>query len=282
MASLGIAGILSLAGSAASAVGTLAGSSSQNTNTTTGWEGTSEALQAIQERMRAGLITSNSRLQNMFSAYNTKVQQANVTFAGRQAEAAGAFNSKQLRRDATFEKVVGQQEMFALRRQGDLALSDATAKAAASGFTATDEGSLNILGDIAQWSSLQEKTALFGGLNRAAGLEGQASAALVEGQNTRALSDWQSQLIGGQGELERMVNKYSAAGEARAAKFNSSSYKTASRVARSTAARSSGGSQSKLPAYLSAAGTLAGAAGGAYAKYSERTSNAPRAITPLK
>lgn len=101
--------------------------------------------------------------------------------AGKQARQNAELEKAQLDIKAKEEQAASQREAEQYRRRKELALSQITNKAAASGFTATDPTTLAIADEVAQYGTVQEQMALYGGTSRRAGLEAQGQAALAEG-----------------------------------------------------------------------------------------------------
>lgn len=96
--------------------------------------------------------------------------QAYGTIAAGNAEAdalesAANIEAAQLEARGLEEQVASQQEANRYRRQRDLALSALQARAAAGGFSATSEDVLDLTGDIAEYGTLQEQLARYGGAN---------------------------------------------------------------------------------------------------------------------
>src|SRR3990167_2081515 len=86
--------------------------------------------------------------------------------AGVASQQAGEFEAKQLDIAAGEEKAVAQREMLELRRKKKLALSSLQARAAGSGFTATDPTTLAMADEIEKYGTVQEQMAMFGGTAR--------------------------------------------------------------------------------------------------------------------
>ena len=155
--------------------------------------------------------------------------QAQLVQQRAQAEnLAAEFEAKQIEGQALEEKAQGQQDMLELRRRKNLALSSLQARAAGSGFTATDPTALALAGDITEYGTLQEQMALYGGTSREAGLRSSAAA-----------------------------RRFNAASGISAAGLEAGALRQAGRAARTGS-------------YLSAAGTIAGAASTMAAKYAKR------------
>lgn len=111
------------------------------------------------------------------------------TIAGGQARAqASEFEARQYEARALEERAAGQQEAFDIKRKTALALSRNKALAGASGFSASDAGTLDLIGDIAGEGALQEGFAQYGAGVRAAGMRNAATGARMEGRAARTAS----------------------------------------------------------------------------------------------
>lgn len=100
---------------------------------------------------------------------------------------AAEFEAKQTEIHAQEEFGAHQQEMLQLRRQKKLALSNLTANAAASGFSATDPTSLAVADEIEKYGTLQEQMALYGGTARSRELELAAAGKRFSGAASQGL-----------------------------------------------------------------------------------------------
>lgn len=108
--------------------------------------------------------------------------------AGNAARKSANFQAAQMNQQAGQERATGQRAAIEQRRTARLASSRATALAAASGGGATDPTILNILGDIHTEGEYNALSALFGGEERARGLEMGAAAKVVEGKSAKQAS----------------------------------------------------------------------------------------------
>lgn len=89
---------------------------------------------------------------------------------GHAQQQAAEFEAKQLDINAKNEQATAQRQMLQLRRQKKLALSSLQARAAGSGFTATDPTSLSIADEIEKYGTYQEQAAMYGGRQAATDL----------------------------------------------------------------------------------------------------------------
>lgn len=101
----------------------------------------------------------------------------------RNARSAANFEAAQLDMQAKNERAAAQVEAEEYRRRKELALSEARAKSAASGFTATDPTALAIADEIAKYGTLQEQMAAYGGEERARSTERSSYATRVSGES---------------------------------------------------------------------------------------------------
>jgi hypothetical protein len=113
------------------------------------------------------------------------------------------YQAKQLEMQGKEEQAAAQHEMFAKRREKDLALSALQSRGAASGFETTDPTGMQIGEDIAKYGTLQEMMAAYGGSSRRAGLNAEAvgrraeGAAAVQGAKSAAMGTILGGLTGG-------------------------------------------------------------------------------------
>jgi hypothetical protein len=147
-----------------------------------------------------------------------KAQQQQLTQQGLAEKEMRDFNATQLIAKGKEEVAASQQDAAQYKRNKDLALSTIQNRAAAGGFTATDPTAMAIADEVDKYGSLQEKMALWGGLSRRAGLEGQAAgerftgesayaSAIQSGKNARKASyfDAASTILGG---VSTLASKY--------------------------------------------------------------------------
>lgn len=128
---------------------------------------------------------------------------AGTIAAGKDAKRQAEYEAAQLDIKAKEEQAASQREAEQYRRKKELALSSITNKAAGSGFTATDPTALAIADEVAQYGTVQEQMAMYGGTSRRAGLEAQAEASRMEGAAKQRASKWNaaSTILGGIGSL---------------------------------------------------------------------------------
>jgi hypothetical protein len=108
----------------------------------------------------AALITGISAIASLVG---TAVAARGQQQAGQAAQASADFEAQQLAERGADERAQAQQESMQLRRRKELALSALQARAAASGFSATDESTKDLAGDIEKYGTLQEQMASYGG-----------------------------------------------------------------------------------------------------------------------
>jgi hypothetical protein len=105
------------------------------------------------------------------------------TIAGGMAQQRAAnYEAAQLDARAEEEKAAAQREATGLRRERDAVQGRQTAYNAASGFSASDETSQRLAGEVAQQGSYRALMAQYGGDERARGARAQASAARESGR----------------------------------------------------------------------------------------------------
>lgn len=114
--------------------------------------------------------------------------------AGDAAYESAKYEAAQLDIKAKEEQAQAQQEAKQFREQKERAQSALTARAAASGFSATDPTALALLDELERYGTLQEQMAQYGGKSRRAGTEAQATGVRMTGK------------------AERRGSRYSAAG----------------------------------------------------------------------
>lgn len=102
--------------------------------------------------------------------------------AGNAAKEQADYEAAQLDIKAKEEQAAAQQEAQQLREKKERALSSLTARAAASGFSATDPTALALSDEIERYGTLQEQMAQYGGKSRRAGYEAQATGTRITGQ----------------------------------------------------------------------------------------------------
>lgn len=139
------------------------------------------------------------------SLIGTVVSAAGTMAAASQQKAAADWQAKEYERQAKAERAAAQHESEQLERRKDLAQSRLQTVAAASGFSATDPTALNVGGEIARYGTMQEQMAQYGGEDRAAGLNSQATLARLSGQAAATGARYRAigTIIGGIGGLAR-------------------------------------------------------------------------------
>lgn len=102
--------------------------------------------------------------------------------AGNAAQQQAEYEAQQLDIRAKEEQAQAQQEAKQYREQKERAQSALTARAAASGFSATDPTALALADEIERYGTLQEQLAQYGGKSRRAGTEAQATGVRMTGK----------------------------------------------------------------------------------------------------
>lgn len=153
-------------------------------------------------------------LSAIMSVVGTVISAAGTMAAAKQQEQAADWQAKEYERQAKAERAASQQEAQQLERRKDLAQSRLQTVAAASGFSATDPTSLNVGGEIERYGTMQEQMARYGGEDRAAGLNSQATLARLSGQAAATGARYKAMgtIIGGIGGLARYGGGGSTAG----------------------------------------------------------------------
>lgn len=104
------------------------------------------------------------------SLIGTAVSAVGTIAAGAAQAQAAEYQAKQYEIKAKEERAAAQMEGFQYAQQKRLAQSRTQAVAAASGFSASDPGTLDVIGDIERYGTWQEQVARYGGDSRAQGL----------------------------------------------------------------------------------------------------------------
>ena len=115
----------------------------------------------------------------------TAVTAMGTIAAGKAAQQSANYEAAQLDMKAKEEQAASQREAQEYGRRRDLALSELTNKAAASGFSATDPTSLALADEIARYGTFQEQMAMYGGQSRREGLQNEATGKRFEGAAKR-------------------------------------------------------------------------------------------------
>lgn len=129
----------------------------------------------------------------------TFVSAVGTLAAGQSRKKQADYEAAQLENQAKEERAAAQQEGFEIARTKRLALSRNQAVSAASGLSATDSGSLDLMGDIEGYGTWQEQIAKYGGDSRAEGLKASAEGARRTGRAavTASFIDAASTIAGG-------------------------------------------------------------------------------------
>lgn len=126
-----------------------------------------------------------SAIATIASLAGTAVSAIGTIAAGRAQKQAADHQAAQLEVDAKQERAKAQQEALAIARKKRLELSRIQARAAGSGFGAADPTVLDLTGEVAQYGTLSQQFARYGGEVRGEDLK--ASAAGVRAQGAAAL-----------------------------------------------------------------------------------------------
>lgn len=118
----------------------------------------------------------------IFSLIGTAVSAMGTIAAGKAQQAAANYEAKQLEIKGKEEAAAAQVESQEQERRKKLALSSLQAKAATSGYSATDPTNLAIADEIAKYGTLQEQMSTYGGQVRKEGRFSQAVARRMEGK----------------------------------------------------------------------------------------------------
>lgn len=116
------------------------------------------------------------------SLAGTLVSVAGTMAAAKQQQAAANWQALEYERQGKAEAANAQRQAEQLDRRRRLTQSTLQARAAASGFGATDPTVLDLTGEIGRYGTVQSQLAQYGGLNRQAGLESQADLSRMSGQ----------------------------------------------------------------------------------------------------
>lgn len=135
--------------------------------------------------------------------------------AGRQQREAGEWQAREYERQARSERAGAQVDAEERQRRSELLQSRLQAVGAASGFSATDPTSLNLLGEIERHGRVQADMAMFGGEDRATGLMSQGEMARYSGRAAETGSMYRAvgTILGGIGGLSRYRDGGSPGGD---------------------------------------------------------------------
>ena len=137
----------------------------------------------------------------------TAVSAVGTIAAGKADKASADYEAAQLDINAKEEMAAAQREGEEYRRKKELALSSLQARAAGSGFSATDPTALALADEISKYGTLQEQMAMYGGKSRRAGLEAQAAGRRMSGRAARTGSYYKAgaTILGG---ISTLADKY--------------------------------------------------------------------------
>lgn len=149
----------------------------------------------------AGILAGG--IGGFLSIAGTVVSAVGTIASGQAQRQAADFQAAQYEQQAKEERAAAQQQGFEIAHNKKLALSRNQAIAASSGLSATDAGSLDLMGDIARYGTWQEQIAQYGGDSRAAGYNAQAGATRASGKaaQTASFIDAASTIAGGFGSF---------------------------------------------------------------------------------
>ncbi|GLI92996.1 hypothetical protein [Methylocystis echinoides] len=122
---------------------------------------------------------------------------------------AGKYKAQELNQAADTTLAASQREAMDFSRNKDLLLSKARA---AAGSGASDTSVINTMAGIEQQGEFQKAIALFGGLDRSAGLKWEAENALAEAQNNDLATTYQANMMRYNAKLGRRTAAMNAAG----------------------------------------------------------------------
>lgn len=125
---------------------------------------------------------------------------------------ASELEAKSLEVQAKEERAAGQREAFALQRNKKLALSRLQNVAAGSGFLATDPSNLAIADEIEKYGTVQEQMAMYGGDSRAESLRNNAAGRRFTGQAAYDNAIMAGSLARAEGAARRDASYLSAGG----------------------------------------------------------------------
>jgi hypothetical protein len=134
--------------------------------------------------------------------------------AGKAQEAAAKQEALALEAKGLEEQAAAQREGEEYERKKDLAQSTLTARAASSGFTATDPTALALADEIERYGTYQQQMAQYGGESRRTGLNEQARFRRQEGKAARKAANISAvgTIIGSIGSMASKYNPPSSSG----------------------------------------------------------------------
>lgn len=147
------------------------------------------------------------------TAIGSGIRAVGTLAAGAAEQRAANYEAAQLDVRAEEERAAGQREAGELRRERDAVLGRQTAYNAASGFSASDETSQRLAGEVAQQGTYRALMAKYGGEERARGAKAQAAGARMSGRAamTGALFGAAGTVVSGIGDYS-MYSRYGGAG----------------------------------------------------------------------
>jgi len=122
-------------------------------------------------------------LSAIVSLVGTAVSAIGTIAAGRAEKQAADHRAAQLDVQAKSERASAQQEALEIARKKRLGLSRIQARAAASGFGATDPTVLDLTGEAAKYGTYRQQIARYGGEAQAADLNASAEGARLRGRS---------------------------------------------------------------------------------------------------
>ncbi len=153
----------------------------------------------------AGLST----LSMIAGLIGTGISAAGTIAAGNAEQTAAEFEAKQIEAAGKEELAASQREAAKVRKERDFILSRQQAVSGASGLGALDETVLDLAGDVTQEAAVNEKMALYGGKERAAGRSAQAAGRRMSGAAAKKGSVFSAAgtIMGGMGSFASDWNK---------------------------------------------------------------------------
>lgn len=123
-----------------------------------------------------------SAIATIASLAGTAVSAIGTIAAGRAQKQAADHQAAQLEVNAKHEQAKAQHEALEVARKKRLELSRLQTRAAASGFGAADPTVLDLTGEVAQYGTLQQQLARYGGEVRGEDLRASAAGARARGE----------------------------------------------------------------------------------------------------
>lgn len=148
-------------------------------------------------------ISAGSTLLSAFGELRAANDQAKALDAQRYFDVINAQNKSQALRYAGQDAMAGaQRQVLDSVTDKKLALSKATALAAAGGGGTTDATVVKVMGDIEKQGAYNKALALFAGENQMRQLDSEARNALIEGQNVANARGFQAGQLRRQGRMK--------------------------------------------------------------------------------